>query len=142
MMDRVTIAEFFEKRDRAWQEHDTETLSASHTENGEIDSPLFGVLKGQEAIRKSYADWFRTFPDTEYHVRHLLIDGDRAAEFIRITATQQYDVCGYKATGKRFDFNGSSMFLLSEGRIAREIRTYDFTGVLVQLGALKAKPSF
>jgi hypothetical protein len=36
-----------------------------------------------------------------------------------------------------------SMVLLDEfedGRIARERRIYDFTGLLLQIGALKAKP--
>ena len=141
-MDRTEILEFFAKRDRAWQGHDPEVLIAGHTEDGEIDSPLWGKLKGHKAIQKSYIDWFATFPDTEYFSDHLLIDGDRAAQFIKITGTQQRDFCGFPPTGKRFQFSGASLYFLKDGRIEREVRTYDFTGLLLQLGALKAKPAF
>jgi hypothetical protein len=37
---------------------------------------------------------------------------------------------------------GSFLFFFADGRIKREIRIYDFTGILVQLGVLKAKPAF
>jgi hypothetical protein len=36
----------------------------------------------------------------------------------------------------------SFLFFLADGKIAREIRIYDFTGILVQLGVLRAKPAF
>jgi steroid delta-isomerase-like uncharacterized protein len=141
-MDRTEISDFFAKRDKAWQDHDIEALVAGHTEDGEIESPLWGNVKGRSALRKSYTKWFATFPDTEYHSEHLLIDGDSAAQFIKITGTQRGDFCGYPPSGKRFQFRGTSLIFLKDGSIEQEIRTYDFTGVLMQLGALKAKPAF
>ena len=141
-MNRTEIAAFFTMRNKAWKNHDAEALSSSHTENGEIDSPLFGAIKGRNAIRHAYAEWFLIFPDTEYYSEHLLIDGTKAAEFIKLTGTQQRDFCGYPPTGKRMQIQGASLCFLKEGKIEREIRTYDFTGVLLQLGVLKAKPAF
>lgn len=141
-MDQREILEFFTKRERAWQDHDAEALTVGHTEDGELESPLWGNIKGQSALRKAYIEWFATFPDTEYYSEHLLVDGDRVAQFIKMTGTQQRDFCGYPPTGNRFQIRGASLCFLSNGRINREIRTYDFTGVLLQLGALKAKPAF
>jgi hypothetical protein len=34
------------------------------------------------------------------------------------------------------------LFIFADGKIAREIRVYDFAGLLLQLGVLKAKPAF
>jgi hypothetical protein len=34
------------------------------------------------------------------------------------------------------------LFSFEDDRIAYEFRIYDFTGILVQLGVLKAKPAF
>lgn len=141
-MNLTEISEFFAKRDISWQDHDPEALTATHIENGTVISPLFGQLNGRNAIRKSYMEWFTTFPDTEFLAEHQLIDGNKVVQFIKLTATQQSDFCGYPPTGKRFHIQAASLYILSDEGIAEEIRIYDFTGVLVQLGAIQAKPGF
>ena len=141
-MTRSEISDFFDKRNKAWQEHNTQALAESHTPDGEVESPLFGNLKGQNAIRKSYIELLSIFPDMEFYSEYLLIDGDRAAQFLKMTGTQQLEFCGFPASGKRMQFRAASLCLLENDKIAREIRTYDFTGFLLQLGVLKAKPAF
>ncbi len=141
-MTRSEISEFFDKRNRAWRNHDAEALANGHAEDGTIESPLWGNINGHSAIHKSYAEWYTIFPDAEYHEEYLLIDGDQVAQFVTISGTQQRDLCGFPATGKRMQFRETSLYLFSKGKIEHEIRIYDFTGFLVQLGALKAKPAF
>jgi steroid delta-isomerase-like uncharacterized protein len=143
MMTRSEISEFFALRERAWQNHDAETLATTHAQDGEIESPMFGILEGQSAIRKSYIDLLSTFPDMIFSSEYLLIDGDRVALFLKLTGTQQRDFCGLPATGKRMQIRGTSLYFMADGKISKEIRSYDFTGgVLMQLGVLKAKPAF
>jgi predicted ester cyclase len=141
-MTRSEILEFFEKRNKAWQEHNAHALAESHAREGEVESPLFGNLKGQNAILKSYIELLSIFPDMEFYSEYLLIDGDSVAQFLKMTGTQQCEFCGLPASGKRMQFRGSSLCLMDNDKIAREIRTYDFTGFLLQLGVLKAKPAF
>ena len=43
-------------------------------------------------------------------------------------------------TGRFFDFPCVLLFDIENGLIARERRIYDFTGLAVQVGAIKAKP--
>jgi len=74
-MTRQEIVEFFARRDPAWQRHDVAALAADHTEDGEVDSPLWGKIKDRAAIQNVYAQWFSSFPDAEYVAEHLLIDG-------------------------------------------------------------------
>jgi len=141
-MTRKEIKEFFARRDEAWQRHDFGALTTNHAEDGEVESPFFGSLKGQSAIGKVYREWFASFPDAKYLAEHLLIDKNNVSQFVRMTGTQKGSFCGLAPTGKRFDVRCAFFFSLENGRISREIRVYDLTGLYVQLGVIKAKPSF
>lgn len=141
-MTREEIIEFFAGRDAAWQRHDSTALADNHAEFGEVDSPLRGKFKGKSAILRSYADWYASFPDSQYVTEHLLIDGNRAAQFIEMTGTQQGHFFGLPPTGKKFRMRCAFLFTFAGDKIEHELRVYDFTGILVQLGVLKAKPGF
>ena len=52
------------------------------------------------------------------------------------------DFCGLDPTGKRFQMHCAFLFFFADGNIEREVRLHDFTGILVQLGVLKAKTAF
>ena len=47
---------------------------------------------------------------------------------------------GMAPTGRTFDIPCILLFDFENGLIARERRIYDFTGLAVQVGAIKAKP--
>lgn len=141
-MTRKKIQNFFAGRDEAWRRHDVAALTANHTEDGEVESPLWGNVKGRSAIQRSYMEWFSSFPDAEYLTEHLLIDGNKVVQFVKMIGIQKGDFCGLAPTGKRFEAHCAFLFFLADDLIEREIRIYDFTGVLLQLGVLKAKPSF
>jgi steroid delta-isomerase-like uncharacterized protein len=139
---RKEIEEFFIRRDSAWQRHDVAALAADHSEDGELESPVAGKIKGRGAIANISTGWFSSFPDVEYLTDHLLIDGNKVAQFARMIGTQKGDFCGLAPTGKRFEIRCAFLFFFADGKIAREIRIYDFAGLLIQLGVLKAKPAF
>ncbi len=141
-MTRKEIEEFFAKRNEAWRRHDYEALTANHTEDGEVESPVGGNVKGHAAIQNIYVGWFNSFPDVELLTEHLVIDGDRAVQFAKMAGIHKGDFCGLPPTGKRFEFRIAFLFFFADGKIAREIRVYDFAGLLLQLGVLKAKPAF
>ena len=48
---------------------------------------------------------------------------------------------GLPPTGKRFTLPIVFLLVVRDGRIQYERRIYDFTGLLIQLGVLKAKPA-
>ena len=48
---------------------------------------------------------------------------------------------GLPATGRQFKFPVVAVFTLEGGLIVHERRIYDFTGLLTQIGVLKAKPA-
>ena len=141
-MTHKEISKFFTRRDEAWNRHDSAALAEEHAEDGEVDSPLSGNVKGRSAIQQIYTEWFSSFPDAEICTEHLLVDRNRAGQFVKMTGTQKGDFCGLPPTGKRFEIRCAFLFIFADERIAHEIRIYDFTGVLLQLGVLKAKPAF
>jgi predicted ester cyclase len=93
-MTRKEISEFFATRDAAWQRHDIAVLAMDHAEDGEVESPLWGKVKGRSAIQNIYVQWFSSFPDAEYTSEHLLIDRNKAVQFIKMAGTQKGDFCG------------------------------------------------
>ncbi len=141
-MTHAEISEFFSRRDKAWQCHDFAALTSDHAEDGEVESPVGGHVKGRNAIQDIYKRWFHSFPDVQYFTQHLLIDGNKAVQFVKMVGTHKGDFCGHPPTGKRFEAHCAFLFLFADGKIAHEIRIYDFTTMLLQLGVLKAKPAF
>lgn len=141
-MSPEEISSFFAKRNESWRCHDVAALVAEHAEEGEVESPVYGNVKGRSAIQNTYREWFSSFPEVEYFTEHLLVDGNRAVQLVRMTGIQKGDFCGLAPTGKRFEARCVFLFFFADNKIAREIRIYDFTGILLQLGVLKAKPAF
>jgi predicted ester cyclase len=141
-MSREDIERFFAKRNDAWKRHDIVALTADHSENGEVESPVWGHIKGRASIQDVYVQWFSSFPDAEFITEHLLIDGNRAVQFGKMVGIHNGVFCGLAPTGKRFTIHCAFLFVFSEFEIAHEIRRYDFTGMLLQLGVLEAKPAF
>jgi len=141
-MTRKEMEHFFARRDEAWQHHDSAALTMDHAEDGEVESPFSGKLKGHSAIEKVYDQWFSSFPDVEYVTEHLLIDRNSAVQIVKMAGMQKGDFCGLAPSGKRFEVRCAFYFSFAKNKIAQEIRIYDMTGVLVQLGVLKAKPMY
>jgi predicted ester cyclase len=141
-MTREQIEQFFVKRNDAWNRHDIAALTTDHAEDGEVDSPVWGHVRGRKSIEDIYVQWFASFPDATLHTEHLLIDGNRAVQFAKMVGIHKGFFCGLAPTGKRFTIHCAFLFFFAQSGVAHEIRTYDFTGMLLQLGVLEAKPAF
>jgi steroid delta-isomerase-like uncharacterized protein len=140
-MTRAEIATLFEQHLEAWHRRDVGTLVNDHTEDGVVESPFGGGLaRGRDAIEKVYRSFFHTFPDVTLHADEPLIDGDRVVLIGRLSGTDGGGFLGGAPTGRRFDIPLVCLYDIENGQIARERRIYDFTGMAVQVGAIKAKP--
>jgi predicted ester cyclase len=71
----------------------------------------------------------------------LLIDGDQVALCAWISGTDRGGFMGMEPTGRAVKMSIAFLYQLRDGQIASEYRIYDFTGLLVQVGMLKAKPA-
>lgn len=140
-MTREEVVALVNSLQRAWRARDAVALAAHHADDSTVRSPMFGVISGRAAVEESYRNLFLAFADWTFETEDLVIDGNRVAQFFRANATHTDDFFGVAATGRRFETHGVIYMELRDGTITRERRIYDFIGMLVQLGVLKARPS-
>jgi steroid delta-isomerase-like uncharacterized protein len=140
-MTRDEIAALFARRQQAWDRLDADALAADYSDNATVESPLAGgSASGRDAIERLYLTYFAAFPDFKIDQEVLLIDGDNAAQLCRATGTDSGGFMGMAPTRRKITFRVGLFHTLSNGQIVRERRVYDFTGLLIQVGLLKAKP--
>jgi len=140
-MTREQMVAFFKRRQEAYEDLDAVALAADYTEHAVIESPSAGVHTGREAAERAFRVVFGAFLDMTMTEDDLIIDGDRAASVLSIEGTHIGEFLGLEPTGKRFTMSAVFFYEIKDGRIVRERRVYDFTGLLVQIGVLKAKPA-
>jgi steroid delta-isomerase-like uncharacterized protein len=141
-MTRDEIVALFERRNADWNRHDPVAVAAYHEEDAVGESPIQGRMHGRQSIQDGYATWLAAFPDVMMVTDDIVIEGNRVAHFFTMAGTQTGPFGGLPATGRKFQITGVFVATISpNGRIARDKRLYDVTNMLVQLGALKAKPA-
>jgi uncharacterized protein (TIGR02246 family) len=140
-MTREEIAALFTRREAAWRAGDAAALAADHAPQGSVVSPTGGVLEGRPDIERIYRVWFTAFPDLIFSTEDLLIDGDRAALLARVSGRHSGEFFGMPSTGRLIELSCVCIYRFEDGLIAHERRVLDFTGLLVQLGVLRAKPA-
>jgi predicted ester cyclase len=139
-MTRAEIVAFFKRRQEAWEDLDAKALAADYTDASVIESPSAGVHTGRDA-EKALGAIFDAFLDLTMTVDDLVIDGDIVVTILSSEGTHMRPLLGFEPTGKRFQMSGAFVHRLKDGKIIHERRIYDFTGLLVQIGILKAKPA-
>jgi uncharacterized protein (TIGR02246 family) len=139
-MTRDEIVTLVERRHTAWAAHDAAALAATHAEAGIAVSPFGGALEGRAEIEDVYRRLFSAFPDVVLQQDELLIDGDRVVVVARLSGTLAGEFFGLAPTGRRMEFQAALLMTVADGLVVEERRIYDFTGMLVQVGVLKAKP--
>jgi steroid delta-isomerase-like uncharacterized protein len=141
-MTRDEIVAFFNRRMEGLNRLDAAMVASLHTEDGVVDSPFGGgIAEGREAIERVYEAFFKSFSTAEFRLEQLLIDGERVALLAHIHGTNKGGVLGLPPTDRPFSISLVSLCDMRDGLIARERRIYDFTGMLLQVGAIKAKPA-
>ena len=124
----------------AWKRRDAVALTAPYSEDAVYESMLAGTIQGHAEIESLYRSWFLAFPEMVFEAQNRVIDGAQAAIFWSQRGRHMGDFCGLAGTGRSFVLEGAFLMTLEEGRITRMRSLYDFTGLLVQVGVLKAKP--
>jgi steroid delta-isomerase-like uncharacterized protein len=141
-MTRHEIVEFFARRLEGFNRLDASMLASLHATDGVLESPFAGgVAEGRAAIEQVYRTFFTSFSTATFAQEQLLIDGERAVLLLQILGTNRGGVMGLPPTDRPFNLSLVSLCELHDGVIARERRIYDFTGLLLQVGALRAKPA-
>jgi predicted ester cyclase len=138
-MTRDEIEAFFKRRQEAYEDLDAKTLAADYTDASVIESPSAGVHRGRDA-EQALRQMFTGFLDLTMSWDEVVIDGDVVVTIMTSEGTHMGELLGFEPTGKRFQMAVAIVYRLKDRKIIHERRIYDFTGMLVQIGVLKAKP--
>jgi steroid delta-isomerase-like uncharacterized protein len=136
---RDEIAAIFARRQDAYDDLDAAALAADYADDVTIDSPMSG-RHGKEDAERNIRAFFSAFMDLTMTFAPPVIDGDRVALFGTADGTNMGGFMGLPPSGRSFKVPMALIYDLRDGKIVREQRIYDFTGMLVQVGVLKAKP--
>ena len=141
-MTRDDIMALFARRQDAIASRDVDLIASQHAPDCEHVSQLAGsTVKGREAIGKLYDAWFKGFPDFVLTSEELLIDGDRVIQVATQSGTDTGGFMGLPSTGKPFRIPVVWLFTVKDNQFVHVRPIYDFTGTLLQIGVLKAKPA-
>jgi steroid delta-isomerase-like uncharacterized protein len=138
---RDQIVNLFDRRLKATNEHDVESLADLYAPDAVVESPLGGTLQGRAAIESVAAAFFTGLGDVKMTQDELIIEDDRVVQVVTVSGTDTGGFMGMSPTGKPALLPMVVVCRVKNGLITHERRIYDFTGMLVQIGVLKAKPA-
>lgn len=139
-MPRATLEALIKRQIDAWNRHDPASLAQQYTPDAIVESPMFANLRGRQAIEGSNRAFLTSFPDAEFALDTVVIDAPRMAVFLKFKATHVGEFFGLPGTNKHIQVPMARFVTTESGLIAHERRIYDFTGLLVQVGVLRATP--
>jgi steroid delta-isomerase-like uncharacterized protein len=139
-MTRDEAQQFFDRRADAWRRRDVEALTSDHADICVLESPVAGEVRGRPAIENVYRGFLESFPDFAVDDVELVVEGDRVVQIARMSGTNTGGFMGLPPTGRHFKFPVVALFTFENGLIVHERLIYDFTGFLLEIGILKAKP--
>ena len=140
-MTREEIVQIMERRNEGIARRDIAGLLQLYAKDGVVESLMAGTVTGRPAIAEVFEAWFKAFPDVTFAMDDPLVDGHRAVQTAVVMGTDIGGFMGLPPTGKPFRLPMVIIYTLQDGFITHERRIYDFTGLLVQIGVLKAKPA-
>ena len=143
-MTNDEIRSFLDRFRQAWERRDLSAVVASYAEDCEVVSPIFRTLTGRSQVEKSYVDLAKAFETQRIQVEDIVIGDDdppRAVIVWHLHSRHVGEVFGMPPSGKKIDVTVAFILTLRDGLIIKENRIYDFTNMVMQLGALRAKPA-
>lgn len=109
-----------------------ELLTAEYTRH---DPNTPGDGRGREPFVEALRDLHSAFPDGEVHVGELVAADDFVAFEGTMTGTHEGVFMGIEPTDTPVEIHGTAMHRIRDGRIAETWATWNFLGLLRQLGA-------
>lgn len=143
-MTHDDVRSFLDRFVRAWEHQDVPALVACYADDCVVVSPIFHTINGRAQVERSYGDLFRAFAHQTVHIDDIIISTEepvRAVIVWTVQSTHVGEIFGMPASGKHIERTLAYILTLREGHITKEVRMYDFTNMLIQLGVLRAKPA-
>lgn len=99
------------------------------------------VINGLSAYKQGLAGFRQAFPDLRFTIEEPIAEGDKVVVHWTLRGTHSGEYQGRPPTGKAITVTGTSLFLLSDGKVQEITVNMDRLGMLEQLGWLSAPAS-
>ena len=140
-MTREEVVQLFKRRLKAFNDHNVAAFADTYAESAVVESPLGGTHQGRVTIGAVIDTFLDALSDAKLTEDELIIDGDHVVQVCSLSGTDTGGLMGMVPSGKPAMLPIVIVCRVADGLVAHERRIYDFTGMLVQIGVLKAKPA-
>src|SRR5260370_20596233 len=96
-------------------------------------SPVFGEVRGREAIAATFKTMFSTLSDVRFEISDVLVDGDRIAMLGIVKTSDRSGCFGLPATGGWIDYRLALLLTIAQGKIIHDERIYYSGGAVARL---------
>jgi predicted ester cyclase len=127
--DRSDLEGFYRRYNGVCNEHRFDRLSEFVAEDVRVNGDAQGLAGYIAGLR----DVIRAFPDYQWELRHLLIDGDWIAAHFIDTGTHRDTAFGIAATGRAIHTQEFALYGINAGKIVEVWVTADNLQLLNQL---------
>jgi steroid delta-isomerase-like uncharacterized protein len=131
----LSNVDVFRKMLECWNRHDLDgALSFMSPDIDYWDTTMTGFVKGHGEVRKIFRSFFEGFPDLEFEICNIFGCGENVACEWRMRGTQAKAMPGLDAIGKSIAIVEISFCTLRNGKICRQIDSWDSATMMRQLG--------
>ena len=112
---------------------DHERVASFYAADAVAVSPVFGEVRGRDAVAATWRTLFTTFSDLAIENVDYLVDGDRVAVLGKISTTDRIGWFGQAPTGSPITYRLVLLFTVIDGLIVHDERIYDSAGIVERL---------
>jgi len=112
---------------------DYERVASFYAVDAIAVSPVFGEVRGRDAVGATWRTLFTTFSDLVIENVDYLVDGDRVALLGKICTTDRIGWFGQPPTGSPITYRLVLLFTVIDGLVVHDERIYDSAGVVERL---------
>lgn len=113
---------------------DLSLMSDLYADDAVALSPIFGEVKGRDAIVATWRTMFTTFADLMLDISDVLVDDDRLAILGHVRTTDRLGWFGLvPPTGSPIEYRLVLLLTMRGGKIVRDERIYDSSAVVERL---------
>jgi steroid delta-isomerase-like uncharacterized protein len=121
-MESETIRRFAE----GWSSHDPEQLAGLFTDDCHYEDVVLKIsAHGPGEVGQFLVDWVSSSSDLRMDLTKQFGEGDSAGAEWLFSGTNDGELDGVPATGKRFEFRGATLFEFSGDRIRHCVDFWD-----------------
>jgi steroid delta-isomerase-like uncharacterized protein len=140
-MTRQDVLGLLERWRDALGRGDVDDFANLYAEQAAVESPMIGATSGRDGVINVFRAFFSAFPDASFVWETPVVDGRLVSASAVLSGTDAGGFMGLAPSGKTFRIPIVFLLEVDNGLITRDRRIYDFTGLLIQIGVLKAKPA-